>query len=117
MKQFDVADSNSDTLTEARSFYNNQESIQAIRKDSDLLWERDIDDFLASRDDYIARHRNNAIAPYAFVKDSKWHAQGDMGWWALDSKTCTEDEWNEQFNQMLESLPDDTRLTVVDCHI
>jgi hypothetical protein len=40
-----------------------------------------------------------------------------MGWWACDRKTCTEDEWNEQFNQMLESLPDDTRLTVVDCHI
>jgi hypothetical protein len=71
------------------------------------MWEGDkrIDQFLMSRDDYIAYHRNNCIVPYAFVKEGKWYAQGEMGWWGLNRKTCTEGEWNKQFSDMLDALP------------
>lgn len=27
------------------------------------------------------------------------------------------DDWNAQFAKLIDDLPDDTRLTVVDCHI
>jgi hypothetical protein len=109
-----------DPVAAARAFYFAQESIQAINAHPDFKWVwnmRNIDRFLMDRDEFITCHRNRAAVPYAVVKDGKWYAQGEVGWFGSDNRTCTEDEWNKQFNDILDALPDDTLLTVVDCHI
>jgi len=106
-----------DSIEKAGLFYREQESVRAIKKHLCFCYNEDIDRFLMNREDYIAYFRNRAIVPYAFVKDGKWYAQGEMGWWGIDRKTCTDDEWRTQFNDMLDAQPDDTLLTVVDCHI
>ena len=40
-----------------------------------------------------------------------------MGWWGCVSDPKDENEWLREFNIMLDTLDDDTLLTVVDCHI
>ena len=40
-----------------------------------------------------------------------------MGWFGMSHNEVSEDEWLAKFNQMIDELPDDTLLTVVDCHI
>ena len=55
--------------------------------------------------------------PFAFVKEGQWYERGRMGWWACVSNEKDRDEWNRQFNKMMDELPANTLLTLVDCHI
>lgn len=73
--------------------------------------------FLVSRDEFIQAARDRAIATFAVMKDGKWYEKGDMGWWGMVSDEKDQAEWNRQFNALLDGLPDDTVLTLVDCHI
>ena len=75
------------------------------------------DVFLTARTDYIERARNRACVPYALVHKSEWVGKGTMGWWGLSTGDVDEDNWNRTVNEMLDALPDDTLITVVDCHI
>lgn len=55
------------------------------------------------------------FSTYAILKDGEWYAKGEMGWWGVSSN---EDEnWSIEFEKLIKSLPEDTLLTVVDCHI
>jgi hypothetical protein len=56
---------------------------------------------------------------WAIVKDGKWIEKGDMGWWGISSETNEEAlDWELNFyDTYIKPLPDDTLLTVVDCHI
>jgi len=40
-----------------------------------------------------------------------------MGWWGITTNEKADDEWNNEFQKLIEDLPDDTLLTLVDCHI
>ena len=59
----------------------------------------------------------NVITPYAFVKDSEWVERGEMGWWGMASNEMEKDDWSQAFYKMFRELPDDTLITIVDCHI
>jgi hypothetical protein len=107
---------------EARTFYNTQPRIEAFNKvtkeNSDVFgWFEDYQDFNCTRDEYIKRERNRSITTYAIVKDGEWISKGKMGWWGMSSDSMSQDEWNEKYNELIDSLPDDTLLTIVDCHI
>jgi hypothetical protein len=107
---------------EARDFYNNQERIVAFKKmtkeNEELFsWFADYENYIGTREEYIKRERNRAITTYAYVIDSKWYGKGDMGWWGMSNDNVSQDDWNEHFNKMIDSLPNDTVLTLVDCHI
>lgn len=55
------------------------------------------------------------ITAFAVVKDGKWYEQGEMGWWACVSN---EDEnWEDKFNELFGSIPDEHYISVLDCHI
>jgi hypothetical protein len=51
------------------------------------------------------------------VKDGQWYEKGKMGWFACVADEKDEDVWDREFAALLDGLPDDTLLTVVDCHI
>jgi hypothetical protein len=40
-----------------------------------------------------------------------------MGWWGVVRDEKDADEWYTQFASLVDSLPGDTVMTVVDCHI
>jgi hypothetical protein len=109
-------------IDDARNFYNNQERILAfknmVKNHEDVFgYFADYDDYNYTREEFIKNERNRAITTYAYVKDSVWYGKGDMGWWGMSDDKVTQEEWNEHFNQMIDSLPDDTPLTLVDAHI
>lgn len=60
-----------------------------------------------------ARAANGAVATFAIVKDGRWYERGEMCWWGV----VHDDKWNKEFAYLLEGLPADTWLTIVDCHI
>lgn len=102
----------------ARTTYHEQPSVKALResKDDDFSW--DIDDTLAgSREAYVPAARNRACSPYALVMNSEWISKGRMGWFGMSDDKLEQDEWDRKVNELLDSLPDDTALTIVDCHI
>lgn len=100
----------------ARNAYHAQETKTAVLTAMDNPWDG-VDEYLSPRDEYIQQARDSATVVYAVVKDGEWIAKGDMGWFGMSNDHQSESEWNRKFNEMLDALPDDTVLTVVDCHI
>lgn len=100
----------------ARAFYQGQPAVQAVRKVFDNPF-YDVDQHLMPRDQYIQKARDGAVVFYAMVKDSKWLAKGEMGWFGMSDDKVSQEDWNREVNKMLDELPDDTLITVVDCHI
>ena len=47
----------------------------------------------------------------------KWYQRGEMGWWAIVTDAKEHYDWDAEFERLMETLPDDTLLTLVDCHI
>jgi hypothetical protein len=79
-------------------------------------WDK-AEDYMIPREEYVERARSKALMTFAFVKDKMWNERGDMGWWGCVSDEKPVDEWVAAFNKMFDELPDNTLLTLVDCHI
>ncbi|MGG4604333.1 hypothetical protein ACLPHM_06015 [Paenalcaligenes sp. Me131] len=100
----------------ARDAYHVQEAKDAVAKAMGHPWDG-VDEYLTPRDQYIQQARDSATVLYAFVKDGQWIAKGTMGWFGMSDEDGTQEDWNKKVNEMLDALPDDTLITVVDCHI
>ncbi len=76
---------------------------------------------------YIERYKNketfakcrSSFSMWAVVKDGEWYEKGKMGFWAMSDETHDEAvDWEMNFfDRFLKDLPEDTLITVVDCHI
>lgn len=55
------------------------------------------------------------LGTFAVLMDGQWYAQGDMGWFATVSNE--NDDWDQRFNELLNTLRPDQWITIVDCHI
>lgn len=105
-------------IEQAREAYKALPVVQALEKASMMPWFGDINDtYGPSKEAYIQRMVNRCLMPYAIVKDSVWYAQGEMGWWGMSSDDMTEDEWQSKVNELIESVDDETLLSLYDCHI
>ena len=62
---------------------------------------------------------NSSFSMWAVVKDGVWYEKGQMGWWAMSDETHDEAvDWEMNFHdRFIKDLPEDTLITVVDCHI
>ncbi|KVP48434.1 hypothetical protein [Burkholderia ubonensis] len=103
-------------ISAARDAYHAQPAAKAVSKALDNPWDG-VDEYLVPRDQYIQQARDQATVLYALVKDGKWIARGDMGWFGMSNDHGSQDDWNRKVNELLGALPDDTLITVVDCHI
>lgn len=106
-----------DDFEKARQAYHAQPSVPAIKDAFPGEYFLSADEFQVSREQYVQAARDRAVAPYALVKDGQWYAKGEMGWFGMSDDMLSQDDWNTKVNELLDSLPDDTLLTVVDCHI
>jgi len=86
-------------------------SLEKMREE---IHKGDID---AAREAYVKSAENSAITFFAVLKDGEWYERGKRGWWACVSDEKDQDKWNEEVTALLDSIPDDTLLTMVDCHI
>jgi len=102
----------------ARSFYHDQPMVKRFKERdiSDRVgWSADIDKYLRTREEHALSARNSAVSTFALVKESKWYEKGEMGWFAFVSNEKS--DWNEEFSKLMDSISDDTLLSVYDCHI
>lgn len=103
-----------DDLDAAREIYNEDPVVKDLY-DSKFFF--DLEDYLVPRFEYAKRCQNEAITAYALVKDGIWYEKGQMGWWGISSNEKDPNEWSAEFTKILDELPDDALLTIVDCHI
>ena len=54
------------------------------------------------------------IVCFAFLKDGIWHERGEMRW--FDCVSNEKMDWDDQFKKLVRELPDDSLITIVDCH-
>lgn len=57
------------------------------------------------------------ISTFAVVKDGKWYEKGNMCWWGVVIDGKEEFDWEQEQKKLVESLPDDTLISIYDCHI
>lgn len=75
------------------------------------------DKSLQSRESVAEEARNGALCTFAVVKDGEWYERGQMGWFGHASDEKSDEVWNAEFHKLIDGLPGDTLLTLVDCHI
>lgn len=74
--------------------------------------------FGVTREEFVENARLEAVPGYAMLHEGEWMEPGKMGWFGMSSDTPdTRNEYLKRVNDIIDSLPDDTLLTVVDCHI
>lgn len=102
----------------AREVYHAQDVVKEFRQSESFGWFTKPEDFTAvTREAHVAHARAVAINTYAVLKDGEWYEKGEMGWWGLSNDKMTDTEWAVKVGELIDSLSDDTRITIVDCHI
>ena len=115
-------DTSIESYDEKRKLYNEQPIVVLFNeaaKNSKLIdnWGDNVEDFYISREEYIQNEINSSFSTYVIVKDGQWYEKGKMGWFGMSDDKMTQQEWHKYFTEVLDSLTDDTLLTIVDCHI
>lgn len=107
-----------DNIEQARKEYWEQPAIAALRETRALGFSiKPVRDLGFDEEAYVQKQRDDALVSFAVLKDGKWHERGQMGWWATVSNEKDPNEWNREFQNLLNDLPPNTLLTAVDCHI
>lgn len=110
-----------DDIEKARAIYTENPFVKAIKDANIGPWfDCALTHFCVrtgGRDAYIQKAVDNCATTFAVVKDGEWYERGDMGWWGMVADEKEDDEWGREFSKLIDGVPDDTLLTVVDCHI
>lgn len=101
----------------ARADYHSLQVVQDLNKADFHIMGDYVETFTNSREEYVEKCKNAVAVPYAFVKDSKWYQKGEMGWFGMSHGEMTQEQWNKEYWEMLNSLDPETVITLVDCHI
>lgn len=107
-----------DNLEAARDEYNNQPAIKAMREAAFCRYPlHDYDQYQTPREEFIQAARDGALSAYAVLYNGQWAAKGCMGWFGISDDETNQASWDAKINRLIDELPDDALLTVVDCHI
>lgn len=116
-----LAEADDYTIDQARTDYHAQARVQAIKGTQfDRLFGDDlVETYAQSRQVVIEQARARAVPGYAVLTlDGRWMSPGEMGLFGMSSENKDDYlEYLEVANAYLNSLPDDTWLAIVDCHI
>lgn len=66
---------------------------------------------------YVRRAHASVTSTYAMLIDGEWVARGEMGWFGMSRGDLDKETWSTKVAETIDGLPDDTLLTLVDCHI
>lgn len=103
-----------------REAYNAHPWIAALRKAGLANWRDPFETFFVTAPDprqaYIDARVLNLFGTYAIVHNGEWVAQGEMGWFGMSNNTVSTEEFHRREWELIQSLPDDTLMTIVDCH-
>lgn len=104
------------TIDEKRDFYHAQAGpLKAKELHSQLGWNFDLDEYQKPLEQLVKEARQEAGQTFGVLKDGVWYEKGEMGWWACVSNE--KDDWSAEYAKLLDEIPDDTLVSVYDCHI
>ncbi len=106
-----------ETIDAARDMYHDQQALIDLKATTDGNPFLQLDKYLVNREAFIQTAANSAISTFAVVMDGKWYERGDMGWFGCVAGEKDQETWNGEFKALLDTIPDDKCLTIVDCHI
>lgn len=96
--------------------YQAQPAIRALR-DADLVsWREKAESYLVNRDEFIRRAGMRSIMTCAVIKEGRWY-QREMRTWTAEADAKEDQAWADVFYGLLADLPNDTLLSVYDCHM
>lgn len=105
------------TIEERRAVYWAQPLVDALSKQNLLPWGgKGIGEYEVGREAYVAEAARQAPTTYAMVAEGAWKARNEMGWFGMD-RGEEDPRWLDFWWRMVDGLPDDALLTIVDCHI
>lgn len=106
------------TIDEARTLYHAQPRLVEVEKHNEELgFFFEADEFLVSKEAFVEDRRNSAVATFAVVKDGVWYEKGKMGWWGMVADEEDQNVWNTKVNELINSVDDETLISIYDCHI
>lgn len=65
----------------------------------------------------VKYHFTKSAPPFCLVVDGEWFEKGQMLYWGMTSEEKEQEEWNKQFFDILDRLPEDSLCYNVDFHI
>jgi hypothetical protein len=113
----DLVAQHSGSYEAARRAYWSNPVMEDLRAASDKLGHFEYEQYLVDRDVFLEQARDSALVTFAVIKDGIWYEQGSMGWWGMVADEKDKGEWSRQFAALFDSLPPETEVAVVDCHI
>ena len=109
------------TIDEKRTVYHAQPAVKAAKQHPlfrNRFFFNPVDEIGFDEEAYVEKMRLSTLIPYVLVHEGKWLAKGEMGWWGMSYDESDDPlEWSKKACALLRSLPEGTRITVVDCHI
>lgn len=106
------------TIEEARELYHAQASLKKANENlgrNSFFF--NFDNLLAGKDEYVRQGGDNAITTFAILHNGKWFERGEMGMFGCVSDEKDKGAFQQGYMDILNSIPDDHYLVVVDCHI
>lgn len=109
-----------DDLQTARQFFWAQERLQAMKAVDDWNAGDLVEDYQGGYERFMERSRliGPAFVGYATVSPEGWIGRGEMGWFGCGSDTTESSiAYGRTINQLIDDLPGDAWITMIDCHI
>ncbi len=110
---FKQIDADNENIEKAREEYHSQKSVQNCRKAG--IWPEEFSGY--TRASFIEHAEKNYLETFAILKDGRWSERGSMGWFGCVSDDKEDDAWLQEFDEIFNLIPDDTLLSIYDCHI
>lgn len=114
-------------INAARESFRSHPWVQALTQHNLEPFMEDLHDFWCvhdgGREAFVRRARDGAVQTHAVLLDGTWHEQGSMvanivlGWFGMVHNEKDPSLWAREYTRLLDNLPDDCWLAVVDCHI
>ena len=67
--------------------------------------------------DSVQYHYTENDVPFCVIIDGVWYERGKMGWWAFVSDEKEKGDWNEEFMNLIKTLPEKSLVANYDFHI
>lgn len=106
-----------DDVEKAREIYHSDPVKNDLTAAGIIVFGDYEEEFKNSREEYLEDAASRTAMPYALVKDGKWYQKGEMGWFGISHDEKEQSQWNDEVWKLLNELPGDTLVTLLDCHI
>jgi hypothetical protein len=124
-----------DNIDDARTAYRDQPSVKAVNalegwhsiedildvcssfkqiKEQPVFTQQHIDDLT---EEYGQYRSGTAGQTFAVLHEGQWIERGEMGWWGIAHNEEDPHLWSKKMSEFIDNLPDDTIISIVDCHI